>query len=117
MAMIKVVGKTVYKAIARGPIFVMDKQEAEITGTTVADVEAEVARVTEAIEVAKAQIGKLYEKALAEVGEESAAIFEVHQMMLDDDDYNESIEEIITFQSGYPAKSEDIRYESSLSFT
>ncbi len=91
MAMIKVAGKTVYKAIARGPILVMDKQEVAVTEATVADVEAEVARVTEAIETAKAQIGKLYEKALAEVGEESAAIFEVHQMMLEDDEYLESI--------------------------
>lgn len=91
MAMIKVAGKTVYKAIARGPILVMDKQELVITEDAVADVEAEVARVTEAIETAKAQIGKLYEKALEEVGEESAAIFEVHQMMLEDDEYLESI--------------------------
>ncbi len=91
MAMIKVAGKTVYKAIARGPILVMDKQEVAITDAPVADVEAEIVRVTEAIETAKAQIGKLYEKALAEVGEESAAIFEVHQMMLEDDEYLESI--------------------------
>ena len=91
MAMINVKGKTVYKAIARGPILVLDKQEAVITDATVADVEAEVIRVTDAIETAKAQIGKLYEKALEEVGEESAAIFEVHQMMLEDDEYLESI--------------------------
>ena len=91
MAMIKVAGKTVYKAIARGPILVMDKQEVAITDAPVADVEAEVSRVTEAIETAKEQIGKLYEKALAEVGEESAAIFEVHQMMLEDDEYLDSI--------------------------
>lgn len=91
MAMIKVAGKTVYKAIARGPILVMDKQELVINESAVADVEAEVVRVTEAIKTAKAQIGKLYEKALAEVGEESAAIFEVHQMMLEDDEYLESI--------------------------
>ena len=91
MAMIKVAGKTVYKAIARGPILVMDKQELVIADGAVADVEAEVARVTEAIETAKAQIGKLYEKALVEVGEESAAIFEVHQMMLEDDEYLDSI--------------------------
>ncbi|MBR2045616.1 MAG: phosphoenolpyruvate--protein phosphotransferase [Agathobacter sp.] len=89
--MIKVAGKTVYKAIARGPILVMDKQEVVITDATVADVEAEVVRVTNAIETAKAQIGKLYDKALAEVGEESAAIFEVHQMMLEDDEYLDSI--------------------------
>ena len=91
MAMIKVAGKTVYKAIARGPILVMDKQELAFSEGAVADVEAEVSRVTEAIETAKAQIGKLYEKALAEVGEESAAIFEVHQMMLEDEEYLDSI--------------------------
>lgn len=91
MAMIKVAGKTVYKAIARGPILVMDKQELVFSEGAVADVEAEVSRVTEAIETAKAQIGKLYEKALAEVGEESAAIFEVHQMMLEDEEYLDSI--------------------------
>lgn len=91
MEMINVKGKTVYKAIARGPILVMDKQEVQITDAVVSDVEAEVAKVTEAIETAKAQIGKLYEKALVEVGEESAAIFEVHQMMLEDDEYLDSI--------------------------
>ena len=91
MAMIKVAGKTVYKAIARGPILVMDKQELVFADGAVADVEAEVARVADAIETAKQQIGKLYEKALAEVGEESAAIFEVHQMMLEDDEYLDSI--------------------------
>ena len=91
MAMIKIAGKTVYKAIARGPILVIDKQEVAVTEATVADVEAEVVRVTEAIETAKAQIGKLYEKALVEVGEESAAIFEVHQMMLEDDEYLDAI--------------------------
>ncbi len=101
MAMIKVAGKTVYKAIARGPILVMDKQELVITEEAVADVEAEVARVTEAIETAKAQIGKLYEKALAEVGEESAAIFEVHQMMLEDDEYLDSIFTMIREESAH----------------
>lgn len=91
MAMIKIAGKTVYKAIARGPILILDKQEVAITDETVADTEAEVARVTEAIDTAKAQIGNLYEKALEEVGEESAAIFQVHQMMLEDEGYLDSV--------------------------
>lgn len=91
MAMIKVEGKTVYKAIAHGPILVLDKQETAITDEVVADAEAEVSRVTEAIETAKEQIGRLYEKALSEVGEESAAIFQVHQMMLEDDGYLDSV--------------------------
>ena len=99
MGMIKVSGKSVYKAIARGPILVMDKQDGEITPEIVADVEAEATRVTEAIETAKAQIGKLYEKALVEVGEESAAIFEVHQMMLEDDEYLDSIFNMIRDES------------------
>jgi len=91
MAMLRVSGKTVCKAIARGPILLMDKQEVAITDATVTDVNTEAARVKAAIETAKVQIGKLYEKALVEVGEESAAIFEVHQMMLEDDEYLESI--------------------------
>ena len=91
MAKMKVCGKTVYKAVARGPILVLDKQEVQITDATVADVEAEVARVVAAVDKAKAQIATLYEKALEEVGEESAAIFEVHQMMLEDDEYLDSI--------------------------
>ena len=91
MAKMNVCGKTVYKAVARGPILVLDKQEVQITDATVADVEAEVARVVAAVDKAKAQIATLYEKALEEVGEESAAIFEVHQMMLEDDEYLDSI--------------------------
>lgn len=87
----KLNGKSVYQSIAMGPIFVLKQQEVHVTNTKIADVEAEVARVTEAIEQAKAQIQKLYDKAIVEVGEESAAIFEVHQMMLEDDEYLDSI--------------------------
>lgn len=87
MEMIKINGRAVYKAVAYGPVFVLDKDETAVTAVKVADTEAELARVQEAIETAKQQIGKLYEKALQEVGEESAAIFEVHQMMLEDEDY------------------------------
>lgn len=96
MAMTKVTGKTVYKAIARGPIVLMDKQELMITDEKIADTEAEIILVKEAIETAKLQIQKLYEKALAEVGDESAAIFEVHQMMLEDDEFLEAIFQKIT---------------------
>lgn len=95
MEMFKVQGKSVYKAIARGPIFVMDKQETAISNATVSDIEAEITHVTEAIEIAKAQIDKLHQKALIEVGEESAAVFEVHRMMLEDDEYLESIFDMI----------------------
>lgn len=93
--MIKVAGKTVYKAIARGPILIMDKPKIVITDEKIADAQAELVVVKDAIEIAKAQIHQLYEKALAEVGEESAAIFEVHQMMLEDDEYLDSIFDMI----------------------
>lgn len=84
-------GKSVYKAIAMGPILVLKQQEIQITNAKIADAEAEVTRVTAAIEEAKSQIKKLYDKAIIEVGEESAAIFEVHQMMLEDEEYLDSI--------------------------
>ena len=84
-------GKSVYQSIAMGPVFVLNQQEVHITNAKIEDAEAEVARVTAAIEEAKVQIQKLYDKAIVEVGEESAAIFEVHQMMLEDDEYLDSI--------------------------
>ena len=87
----KLSGKSVYQSIAMGPIFVLNQQEVQVTNAKIADTEAEVARVTAAIEEAKVQIQKLYDKAIVEVGEESAAIFEVHQMMLEDDEYLDSI--------------------------
>ena len=87
----KLTGKSVYQSIAMGPIFVLKQQEVCVTNAKVADAEAEVARVTAAIDEAKVQIQKLYDKAIVEVGEESAAIFEVHQMMLEDDEYLDSI--------------------------
>lgn len=91
MDMTSLKGKSVYSSIAMGPIYVMKQQEIHITNAKVSDVEAEVSRVTEAIEVAKAQIQKLYDKAVVDVGEESAAIFEVHQMMLEDEEYLDAI--------------------------
>ena len=87
----KLSGKSVYKSIAMGSIFVLKQQEVHVTNAKIEDVETEIARVTSAIEVAKLQIQKLYDKAIVEVGEESAAIFEVHQMMLEDDEYLDSI--------------------------
>ena len=89
--MTKLKGKSVYQSIAVGPILRWNKQEIEITDEKITDAEAEIVRVKEAIEQAKAQLGKLYDKAVVEVGEESAAIFEVHQMMLEDDDYLDTI--------------------------
>lgn len=91
-------GKSVFNGIAIGKICVYQKGEQQIKRCKVEDTEAEVKRFREAREQAVEQLGKLHEKALKEVGEANAAIFEVHQMMLEDDDYLESIENIIRLQ-------------------
>lgn len=91
-------GKSVYKGIALGKISVLKKNDYVVKRTKADDVEGEIGRVGQAKELACAQLQKLYEKALKEVGEASAAIFEVHQMMLDDADFNEAIENIIRTQ-------------------
>ena len=91
-------GKSVYKGIVMGPVAVLKKNDYQVKRARIEDPEAEVKRVKEAVGVSKKQLGRLYDKAVREVGEASAAIFEVHQMMLEDDDYNESIENIIHMQ-------------------
>ena len=91
-------GKSVYKGIALGKISVLKKDDYVVKRVKVEDTEAELQRVKEAVAVSQKQLEKLYEKAVKEVGEASAAIFEVHQMMLEDEDYNESIENIISTQ-------------------
>ena len=91
----KYTGKTVYKGIAMGPVLVMNKNDDLVKRSKITDAEAEIARVTEAVETAQGQLQKLYDKAVKEVGEASAAIFEVHQMMLEDDDYLDSIHNMI----------------------
>lgn len=91
-------GKSVFNGIAIGKICVYQKGEQQVKRCKVEDTEAEVERFREAREQAVEQLGKLHEKALKEVGEANAAIFEVHQMMLEDDDYLESIENIIRLQ-------------------
>ena len=88
-------GKSVLKGVAIGKLYIFKKQEYTVVRECVADAEAEVTRFQNACEKAKEQLGKLYQKTLAEVGEEHAAIFEVHQMMLEDLDYIESIEALI----------------------
>ena len=88
-------GKSVYKGIVMGPAAVLKKNDYQVKRTRIEDPEAEVKRVDEAVEVSKEQLGRLYDKAVREVGEASAAIFEVHQMMLEDEDYLESIQNMI----------------------
>ena len=92
-------GKGVYGAIALGRISVFKRKEASVKRTHIDDIEAEKARLEAAKENAKAQLQEIHNKALREVGEANAQIFEIHMMMIDDDDYNDSIVGIIENQS------------------
>ena len=94
----KFTGKGVYGAVAMGKISLFKKQDTLIQRTSVTDTEAEKARVEAAKAAASEQLQAIYEKALKEVGETNAQIFEIHMMMLEDDDYNESIQNIIDTQ-------------------
>lgn len=88
-------GKSVFGGIAIGKIRVYKKEQQQVHRRKIEDVEAELARYVRAREQAIEQLKGLYDKALKEVGEANAAIFEVHQMMLEDGDYNESVENIV----------------------
>ena len=89
------VGKSVFGGVAIGKIKVFSKEQMQVRRERVSDAEREIERYEAARETAMEQLGRLYEKALREVGEANAAIFEVHQMMLSDDDFNESVENMI----------------------
>lgn len=91
-------GKGVYSAVAIGKISVYKRQELSVKRTRIEDVEAEKKRVEHAKEISKQELSDIYEKALREVGETNAQIFEIHMMMLEDEDYNESISSIIETQ-------------------
>lgn len=98
--MLKFTGKGVYGAIAVGKASVFfKKKKTKIRRTGIVDIEAEFARVDAAKAKAAEELSLIYEKALREVGETNAQIFEIHMMMLEDDDYNESIRHIIETQS------------------
>lgn len=88
-------GKSVFGGIAIGKIKVYKKEQQQVHCRKIEDVEAELARYERARAQAIEQLKGLYDKALKEVGEANAAIFEVHQMMLEDGDYNESVENIV----------------------
>ncbi len=91
-------GKSVFGGIAIGRISVYKKDEQQVKRVKIEDPDREIERFRQAKQTALEQLQGLYQKALKEVGEANAAIFEIHQMMLDDDDYNESIENIIRMQ-------------------
>ena len=93
--MLTLQGKSVFAGISIGPLALFQRNAISTAQHAVADSEAEIARFQKARREAIAQLGDLYEKAVEKVGEEQAAVFEVHQMMLDDDDYIDSIEGLI----------------------
>ena len=91
--------KSVFGGIAIGKIQVYGKGEKQVKRVKVEDTEAEILRYRQASEEARSQLAALYDRALQEVGEDNAAIFEIHQMMLEDGDYQDSIENIIRTQT------------------
>lgn len=91
-------GKSVYSGIAIGKIHVYSKEQQQVKRIKIDDPKAEIKRYEAANEVAKAELAALYEVACKEVGEAQAAIFEIHQMLLDDLDFMDSIRNIITVQ-------------------
>lgn len=91
-------GKSVFGGIAIGKIYVYQKGEQQVRRTRIEDTQKEKERYQRASETAMQQLKELYDKALNEVGEENAAVFEVHQMMLEDGDFVESVESIIETQ-------------------
>lgn len=91
-------GKSVFGGVAIGKIHVYRKGEQQVKRVKTEDSDREMSRYEEAREQAISQLKGLYEKAMKEVGEANAAIFEIHQIMLEDDDYNESVENIIRTQ-------------------
>lgn len=91
-------GKSIVRGIAIGKIHFLLKKEQTVRRVKVTDTEKEISRYDAARETAEAQLNALYEKALKEVGEDNAQIFEVHGMMLEDADYNDSVYNMIRTQ-------------------
>lgn len=100
--MLKFIGKGVYSAVAIGKISVLKKSYTDTTRLKADDKNAEITRLEKAKCEAVAQLQKIYEKAVAQAGEESAQIFDIHLMMLDDEDYNDAIRDMI--EDGFSAE-------------
>lgn len=92
-------GKSVYKGVTMGPVLVYKKHGEQVKRKSVEDPEAEIVRLRKALDTSKLQLQALYEKAVTEVGEASAAIFDVHKMMLEDEDYLEAAINMIRTES------------------
>ena len=91
-------GTSIFKGIAIGRLRICRKETAEASPTSTLTPQAEFARFQTAQKAAQEQLGQLYEKALGEVGEDNAAIFEIHQMMLEDEDYVDAVKGILDSQ-------------------
>ena len=91
-------GKSIFKGVAIGPVLFYGKKESTVHRTKIEDVEAEIARYDEAKDRAIEQLNVLHDEAVRKVGEENAAIFEVHAMLLDDEDFTDSVHNAIESQ-------------------
>lgn len=91
----KYIGKSVLKGVAVGRVFWYEKQDYHIEKRTISDIDGEIARFQDALKAAREQLTALYEEALVSVGEDHSAIFDIHRMMLEDDDYLEAIDAAI----------------------
>lgn len=91
-------GKAVFPGVVSGKVLFYGKRQEPVRREHISDINAELARLKKALETAIAQLGELYEKAVQNVGEKNAAIFEIHQMLLEDDDFQDAIKEIIHSQ-------------------
>lgn len=92
-------GKGVYGAVAVGKISVFKRQDVQVKRERIENTDNELKRLEDAKAAAITQLGEIYEKALKEVGEANAAIFDIHMMMVEDEDYNDAIVEMITSQN------------------
>ncbi len=92
-------GKGVYGAVAVGKISVFKRQDVQVKREKVENTDNELKRLEDAKTAAITQLVEIYEKALKEVGEANAAIFDIHMMMVEDEDYNDAIVEMITSQN------------------
>jgi len=88
-------GKSVYKGVAIGPIHVIEQQDNEISFNIVESIADEIKRLDDAVVLSQAQLQTLYEKAIVELGKEDAEIFNIHQMLVEDEDYIDAIHETI----------------------
>ena len=88
-------GKSIFKKIAIGRVYFYEKSEYQVKREKIEDPEQEIKRLEAAKVVAISQLDRIYQKAVKEVGEDNAAVFEVHKMMLDDEDYLDAISNTI----------------------